>query len=605
VKLNPLFPLHRADRLWQSECLTAIEAVFAAGGRQFLACVTPSGGKTRFGAEWARRLLVNGVIDAVVVLAPSDNIRAGWVEEAANFGMDLSGAVDASVVVRGFPSYDDGSKIHGCVVTYQWLSQNGDLLAQLVKSRRVLLLADEAHHTSNENSWGVALRQSLMDAAFRLALTGTPFRTDDAQIPLLDYDKNGVGEAHYEYSYGRALRDGVVAPVHFRWNSGIFEQLQSDGSKKVVDLDTLVHSDQETLNGLLTDITQHGSAFVYELLDRAHKDELLKHRANDPKGAPRSAGLVIAPDVKAAESAFWYLTNVLGAKAVLVHNEVADAAKILKDFKNSSDEWLVSVAMVSEGVDIPRLKVLAYVTNRQTQLHFVQAVGRVSRFLSMSKGGGETVNLPPLNQLAYVYLPKLPLFEQFASEIEKSVPHNIEPAVDGAVASNALGDRVIDGIVYNANGDFLGFVSPDGTWTGSDGGSYDMQHVGSGQKDAPARVCDNCDGENKPWATVCAHCGTPFPISSTRSQRSVTYLGGKTSGMSFNGRQYTDQHMDDAEVIWLRSPDAYAEYEQYGRVGWTAKKLDDFVSWQLDDGNTFDQAVEQLATVASKRRKAG
>ena len=44
-----------------------------------------------------------------------------------------------------------------------------------------------------------------------------------------------------------------------------------------------------------------------------------------------------------------------------------------------SAKWVVSVAMISEGVDIRRLRVLIYLPHSQTELSFRQAVGRVVR----------------------------------------------------------------------------------------------------------------------------------------------------------------------------------------------------------------------------------
>ena len=51
----------------------------------------------------------------------------------------------------------------------------------------------------------------------------------------------------------------------------------------------------------------------------------------------------------------------------------------IQRFRKSRDPWLVVVNMVSEGVDIRRLRVVVYLTNRLTALSFRQIVGRVVR----------------------------------------------------------------------------------------------------------------------------------------------------------------------------------------------------------------------------------
>ena len=64
--------------------------------------------------------------------------------------------------------------------------------------------------------------------------------------------------------------------------------------------------------------------------------------------------------------------------------EGKEAAETLKKFKKSNGHgvrWLVSVDMVSEGVDIPSLRVLVYATGKKTQLYARQAWGRLIRVI--------------------------------------------------------------------------------------------------------------------------------------------------------------------------------------------------------------------------------
>ena len=63
--------------------------------------------------------------------------------------------------------------------------------------------------------------------------------------------------------------------------------------------------------------------------------------------------------------------------------------------------------MVSEGVDIKRLRVLIYLPNAQTELFFRQAIGRVVRSL-----GDED------HSRAYVIMPSHKIFDRFAMSVE-------------------------------------------------------------------------------------------------------------------------------------------------------------------------------------------
>ena len=51
----------------------------------------------------------------------------------------------------------------------------------------------------------------------------------------------------------------------------------------------------------------------------------------------------------------------------------------IEAFDKGTSPWIVSVRMISEGVDIRRLRVLVYATNIVTELNFRQITGRVAR----------------------------------------------------------------------------------------------------------------------------------------------------------------------------------------------------------------------------------
>ena len=75
------------------------------------------------------------------------------------------------------------------------------------------------------------------------------------------------------------------------------------------------------------------------------------------------------------------LRDVSGeAPTVVVHTD-ARAHDKLDSFRRSPARWIVAVNMVSEGVDIPRLRVGVYATAAKTALVFRQIVGRFVRVI--------------------------------------------------------------------------------------------------------------------------------------------------------------------------------------------------------------------------------
>src|ERR687893_1359294 len=92
-------------------------------------------------------------------------------------------------------------------------------------------------------------------------------------------------------------------------------------------------------------------------------------------------------------------------------DEPAASAR-LAEFSESKRRWLVSVLMVSEGVDIPRLRVGVYATSARTELFFRQVVGR---FIRRSPGRGA--------QMSHVFLPSDLRLKTLAAQIEEERNH--------------------------------------------------------------------------------------------------------------------------------------------------------------------------------------
>src|SRR5690606_35400799 len=89
---------------------------------------------------------------------------------------------------------------------------------------KTLVILDEIHHAGDSMSWGEGVREAFEPAARRLALTGTPFRSDVNPIPFVRYEPGADGVptsvAASTYGCAQALADHVVRPVLFLAYSG-------------------------------------------------------------------------------------------------------------------------------------------------------------------------------------------------------------------------------------------------------------------------------------------------------------------------------------------------------------------------------------------------
>ncbi|HYZ70382.1 MAG TPA: hypothetical protein VE528_01880, partial [Thermoleophilaceae bacterium] len=105
---------------------------------------------------------------------------------------------------------------------------------------------------------------------------------------------------------------------------------------------------------------------------------------------------------------------VAGEEPDVVTSDAPDASARIARFAAGTGTWLVSVLMVSEGVDVPRLRVGVYATSARTELFFRQVVGRFIRRTPA-----------PADQMSHVFLPADAALKRLAAQIEEERRHAI------------------------------------------------------------------------------------------------------------------------------------------------------------------------------------
>lgn len=378
-------------RRWQGNAYDDTIAEFERGVKDFLCVATPGGGKTRYALRVVHKLFQSGYIKRFVVLVHTDHLKRQWALAAAEYGIDLD---PDFVVLNGY---------HGIVITYQALGTQLSRIYQLVQNAPTLVISDEVHHAGENLTWGDALKTVFEQAAFRLSLSGTPFRSDSNKIPFVEYN-NGISKANFTYGYGEALADGVVRPVYFPAYDGKMEW-KTDGKKFVHSFEDIL-SDIKASERLKTALSVKGDWMRHIIADAETKlNEIRKTHFN-------AGGLIFAIDQKHARQIAKLLKEITGEDAAVAVSEDKESSKIIERYAKGARKWLICVKMVSEGVDIPRLRVGVYATNVKSELFFRQVVGRIVR---MMKGVPE--------QNAYLFIPKDMEIVKFAREIEKEREH--------------------------------------------------------------------------------------------------------------------------------------------------------------------------------------
>ena len=401
--LPPAYPLRApwgtasSLRAWQQE---AFDRYVATAPRDFLCVATPGAGKTTFALRVAHHLLSTRAVRRVVVVTPTEHLKTQWADAAARVGIQLDPGTGGHR--RGRSKEFDGS-----VVTYAGVALRAYAYEAICNATEVLVIFDEIHHAGDSRSWGDALQISFEAATRRLALTGTPFRSDDNPIPFVSYEETAPGvrtsRPDYVYGYAEALADHVVRPVIFMNYGGPMRWRTKAGDEVSVDLGTPL-TKHLTAQAWRTALSPTGEWIPAVL--QAADTRLTEARRH----VPDAGGLVIATDQKAARAYARILERLTGDRPTLVLSDDPGSSRRIEEFSASTERWMVAVRMVSEGVDVPRLAVGVYATATSTPLFFAQAVGRFVR----SRRRGE---------VATVFLPTVPVLLSHAAQLERQRDH--------------------------------------------------------------------------------------------------------------------------------------------------------------------------------------
>lgn len=379
-------------RHWQDECLNLALSHYSKH-RHFLCLATPGAGKSILAAELARRMMASRQIDLVLCFSPSVSVAEGLrlvMEE--RLARRLDGALGAA----------------GGSYTYQNLMFFKPEFWSILDHHRVLVIFDEIHHCSgttpdNANAWGEEILLHIQEkAAFTLALTGTPWRSDKAPVVLSRYlGPEGRIQVDYQYGLREAIRDGVCRTPRISLIENDHVSITGPDAKirMFSSLSDLFAEEGSAYSVLI----QQEQAIRYMLALARTRLEKIRH------SNPAAAGLVIAASVNHAKR-IAELLQADGQPVTVVSYHHPDSATAIQQFRSGTSGWIVSVGMISEGTDIPRLQVCCYLSPIKTELHYRQVLGRVLRRTAAT------------NQEAWLYTFAVPKLVEYANRIAEDIP---------------------------------------------------------------------------------------------------------------------------------------------------------------------------------------
>lgn len=397
---------NRSLRKWQKQAQQKCLVQFANGKRVWVQETVTGGGKTFFAKDTAIQMYESGTIDLIIVVVPSIGVLTGWLN-----------AFKGSLNATAGPNYQADTQVW--VTTYAGYKAICNALASRM-TKGYLLIVDEYHHAEREAQWGQAVETLSKGAKHVLMLSGTPWRTQGT-IALLEKERNIYNHPYYS-------DDGTIEPDHFY-------RYKADLEEKETRATVPVHFEFEPAEAIDKDTGEIYSLLLdtddwWQLADERCKEPLGKYVTITDKAMPRNARLegkkmhrnLLEKGLKALEKSREQIKNACGisdvsimhvacscvndarsvesyitttfpwVKAETIVSEDASSAKRIEEIQRACrqashdrPDVIISVGMISEGVDIPAIKVTVYFNKILTLLYLIQLIGRGQRRIRLDK----------------------------------------------------------------------------------------------------------------------------------------------------------------------------------------------------------------------------
>jgi superfamily II DNA or RNA helicase len=380
-------------RQWQDNCINIAIKQYLNGNSHFLALATPGAGKTLMASELADQLLKNNLVDLIICFSPSSIVS-----------QDFSKSLQLRINER----FDGLLGAKGHSLTYQSLQYLDDNFWLLFERHRVFVIFDEIHHCAgstldNANAWGEQIILHIQDKAqYTLALTGTPWRSDAAPIVLSNYihPSNKIS-CDYVYGLAQAIQDDVCrVPQIIAVDNNHISVVDDNETKTFTSFKCLLS--QSIIS--YQEIIENEKVIKYLISSAQKKLSSIRAKNSD------AAGLIVASSVEHARQISTLMKAYLNEDSVVVTYRENEPTNIIQQFRHAKSKWIISVGMISEGTNIPRLQVCCHLTNIKTEMHFRQILGRILR-MTNSK-----------NQEAVMYIPAEPKLLEYAYRVKQDVP---------------------------------------------------------------------------------------------------------------------------------------------------------------------------------------
>ena len=208
-------------------------------------------------------------------------------------------------------------------------------------------------------------------------------------------------QVDFRYGLAQAIEDGVCRTPHMTlFDNELISVIESNGKSSFTSI---------------ADFLLESGLSYFEII--SHDEvvrQILKHGIiqlnKECQVFSDAGGLIVAASISHAKHIHLLLTE-LGESSEVVTYQEDDPESLIQQFKRSSQKWIISISMISEGTNIPRLRVCCYLSLVTTELYFRQVLGRVLRAQSSPVETG------------YFIMPAHPRLLEYSNRVADEVPH--------------------------------------------------------------------------------------------------------------------------------------------------------------------------------------
>ena len=356
--------------------------------------IPPGGGKTILALAVLDALYKARRIDAAVVLTPRlglcSQFELDWKSVRSHFQPNAMGAIvhreNASIdSLRGF----------GYITSYQSLCADPVVHRRFARRHagRLALVCDEAHYLgeqlygSGDTTQAAKILAQLEEhAAFKIVMTGTPYRADENPIVFAEYDPQGRIVADVQITYADGVTQGFLRP----FDATLFDGTLSQTRRRQANGATVYRTETVELRYTAQQLTKVATDPQFWQVAARHAFEKVKELQEI---WPAYCGIAGCANQDHARQVMDYLQS-LGARCLLAVSDDSQAHDNLRLFKSGGRDMLVTVGMAHVGYDYKPIAVAAV-------LNGVREFNWLDQFTM--RAGRIVPNRPQTEQTAWIF----------------------------------------------------------------------------------------------------------------------------------------------------------------------------------------------------------